>query len=348
MKKVCLVDVAERAGVSRGAVSQVMNGDVRGRISEPTKERIFAAMKELGYQPNRMARALSRGKTDCVGLMLSGFHNPFYVAVLEHSERLLAEAGYQLLLDSSSLHSKSEAPGKLHGWNIDGLLIYSSPREVLDNYLGESAKTLPVVRVGATKSTDDCVIFDVRSGARQAIEYSLKRGYKRIAHVTPCELGLSRSKMDGRLASYYDVCREAGLPLEVLPLNGVEEMSGGLRIGVEIAHQKPRRRPRVVMCHNDVTAIGVIHGLRRSGLRVPEDVAVVGFDGIAEGQLLDKPLTTVEMPVEELCRRAVELLLLRIEEKQKGTLDDEKVVPSPLAKRKKIIIPTQLIIGETA
>ena len=339
MPKVSLSDVATRAEVSRGAVSQVINGDVRGRISEATKTRIFQAMKELGYQPNRLARALSRGKTDTIGLMISGFRNPFYVALLEHTEKRLHEAGYQVLIDSSSLQETSEMSGKLRGWNVDGVLIYSSQKD-LTLCLGADARELPVVGMGTSAGRGDWVVFDIYSGATQAIEYSIKRGYKRIAHVTSCPEIQRRENMDGRLAACFDVCQKAEMPLEIISVAGEDLLADGRRIGLEMAARKPKKRPHVLLCHNDITAIGVIHGLRRGKVRVPEDVAVVGFDGINEGQLMDKPLTTVEMPIEEACERAVALLLKRVNEQSKA--------PSTTrTRRQKIVIPTRLIVGET-
>lgn len=342
MSKVSLSDVATRAEVSRGAVSQVLNGDVRGRISEATKARIFLAMKELGYQPNRLARALSRGKTDCIGLMISGFRNPFYVALLEHTEKMLHEAGYQVLIDSSSLQETNEMSGKLQGWNVDGVLIYS-PQKDLTLYLGADARDLPTVGMGTSSGRGDWVVFDIYSGALQAIEYSIKRGYKRIAHVTPCDTQ-RREQMDGRLAGCFDACQKAGVPLEIISIAGEDILAGGRRIGLEIAARKTKKRPHVLLCHNDAMAIGVINGLRRGKVRVPEDVAVVGFDGIDEGQLLDKPLTTVEMPIEEACRNAVALLLERIQQRE-ATGDK---ISKTRVRSKKIVIPTRLLRGETA
>ena len=342
MPKISLADVAKRAEVSRGAVSQVVNGDVRGRISEATKARIFAAMKDLGYQPNRLARALSRGKTDCIGLMISGFRNPFYVALLEHTERMLHEAGYQVLIDSSSLQETNEMSGKLQGWNVDGVLVYS-PQKDLTHYLGAHARDLPVVGMGTSAGRGDWVVFDMYGGATQAIEYSIGRGYKRVAHVTPCLETKRRAAMDGRLAACFDACQKADLPLEIISIAGEDVLAGARRVGLEIAARKSKKRPHVLLCHNDVAAIGAIHGLRRGKVRVPEDVAVVGFDGIAEGQLLEKPLTTVEMPIEEACQKAVALLLERIEQRREANSQS----PKTKSRRRKVTIATRLLLGET-
>lgn len=377
---VSLSDVAQRAGVSRGAVSQVINGDVRDRISAPTKERIFAAMSELGYQPNLMARALSRGKTNTIGLMLSGFRNPFYVSLLENTERLLAEAGYRVLLDSSSLMLGNASHGmphvevkdelqcgsKLRGWNVDGVLMYTPPHQEITQYLGATARDLPQVRMGTTSGPGDWVVFDIYDGARQAIEYVVSRGYTKIATATPYTSSTRREQMEGRLAACFDVCEKAGLSLELISISGEEEVVGGRRAGEEIARRPPKTRPHVVLCHNDALAIGLYHGLRRGGARVPEDVAVVGFDGIREGQLLDKPLTTVEMPTLEMCRSCIELLLSRIAQKciaqnqknraaplsstRNGSSSTRRAEQSELVKSpsQTIVVPTRLLIGETA
>ena len=324
-------DVAQACGVSAMTVSYVFN-EKPGAVSAATRERVLTAAKKLNYQPNRLARSLGRRKSDAIGMVVSDLRNPFFVEMLECAERLASEAGYQVFVDA---HQSSG--GRLGGWPVDGYLAWARPDQNLATFLG--LQTAPVVYWGDARREDgsDIVGVDLYASSRAAAEYAVRRGYSRWAYV--CPQYQSDFRFERRFCAWDDVCREAGLRLDTLwpshsdrPENVRENCR---QIGIELAGRPALRRPRLVACYNDVAAISVMHGLRRGGLRVPEDVAVIGFDGIEEGQMLDKPLTTVQVPIEQICRGALEILVARIED-------------SPSAAPRQIVVPTQLLEGETA
>ena len=310
---VSIRDIAARAGVSRGTVSKVLN-DSPDSLREETKARVRQAVADMGYAPNRLARSLGRRRTDTIGLRISGLQNPFFVDIMENAERLAFAAGYQVLVDAApSSCGTYGSYARMRGWPVDGVLMWASAGQGVSDYLGRQAAELPVVYLGDPGSDErDAVRLDIFGGAIQAAEYLLERGYKRPAFVYPYpQKGAEGS--DPRYLAYSQICDRAGLSLETVILTRPEETrSAGLETGLLLAARPSTIRPDVVLCLNDVIAQGVYFGLRRAGLTVPHDIAVVGFDGLEETQSLDIPLTTVRLPVEEMCRQALMILARRI------------------------------------
>lgn len=155
---------------------------------------------------------------------------------------------------------------------------------------------------------DDCVSFDLYTGAQNLARYLLGRGYRRFAYLSPFD-----SEIEMRAADSYLGCAEAlncaAAPLRYIrTLPDTETREAGLHTAAAIAAEPAGSRPEAIICHNDTVAIGLHCGLCRAGVRVPEDVAVAGFDGLEEGRFLVRPLTTVESPVEPLCAAGIELL----------------------------------------
>ena len=335
-----LGDVARHAGVSPSTVSHVLNGNVRARIAAKTQERIRQAAAELDYQPNRMARSLGRRRTDTLGLMIQGLQNPFYVQILENVERMALEAGYQVLVDAVAWQPRNDAQqAKLRGWPMDGALMWAQPAQTAQDYFGvqhEASRPFPVVYLGGQPRADDCesVVFDVYAGACAAMAYLVGRGYRKIAYVFPHDWVL-RQPDEPRRRAYREACASAGIALQMLLMEQPEETrQSGLQMGLALAAMPAETRPQAVLCFNDVIAQGVLFGLRRAGLRVPGDVAIVGFDGLLESQWLDVPLTTVMLPADEMCREALRVLLERIQGGQE-------------APPQQVIVPARLIVGGT-
>jgi LacI family transcriptional regulator len=334
---VSINDVASAAGVSKSTVSQVLNGNSQARIKIETQENIRRIAQELGYRPNRMARSLGRRRTDTIGLMVFGLRNPFFIELAETAERMVQEAGYQAVIDAATPLGAYHKPGMLHDWPVDGVLMWANSYQSLSDYLGPQAEHIPVVYQGAIERQDgsDAVGHNACEGARRLVEHLLAQGYRSIGQVMPHYFVDPRFD-DERPRTYAEVCRQADVPLETILLRDHHSLrAASVEVGVELAARPASKRPRALLCHNDVVAIGVIQGLRRSGVRVPEDVAVAGFDGIEEGQHLDTPLTTVRIPVEEICRRSLDILLLR--------LHSEVQLPT-----QRILIPTtEIAVGKT-
>ena len=341
---VSIKDVAERAGVSRGTVSSVMNADMTARISARTREHVQRIAEELGYAPNRLARSLGRRRTDTIGLLIAGLRNPFFVELMESAERLAQSAGFDVLTDDTFLTRPAARPqGKLFGWPVDGVLMWSTGVQTLSEHLGPQSVGTPIVYLGYERSDGAAfVALDHYRGARAAIEHLAARGYRRIGYLTPVRDAETGQGAEARVAAYEDICREWGLTPEypLVAQRGLYAPSRqtgwreiGYASGLELAAAKDRSR--AVFCHNDAMAIGVYHGVRRGGLRVPEDMAVVGFDGISEGLCLDKTLTSVTMPIEALCQSALELLLSQMRGDQDSGL-------------RSVLLEPALRVGETS
>ena len=332
---VSIRDVAAQAGVSLATVSKVLNDSAGSRIAPGTDERVRRAARELGYQPNRFARGMVRKNAQTIGLMISGLQNPFFVGVMEEAEKAALAAGYQVLLDAApSVDGTYTAHGKLRGWPVDGVLTWAGPHQDLTQFLGPQAHELPVTYLGYPRTDgSDWVAFDLAVGGRLAAEHLIALGRRRIGYVYPWEW--PRPDVGAAHQACLDTCRAAGVPVQtVSTVRRAETQRVGLETGLTIAALPAETRPDALFCHNDVIAIGVYHGLRRAGLRVPEDIALIGFDGLEEGQCLDVPLTTVETPIRVLCQEGISRLLRRL-------AGEHGAVPGCL-------IPTRLLRGGTA
>ena len=332
---VSIRDVAAQAGVSLATVSKVLNERTGTRISSGTQRRVREAALALGYQPNRLAQGMVQRKTQTLGVMISGLQNPFFLSVLEETERRALEAGYQVFLDAApSVAGTYGTHIKLRGWPVDGVLMWAASDQTLAQFLGPQAHDLPVVFLGYPRAdSTDWVAFDLAEGGRLAARYLIERGCRRIGYVYPWawprpDVGLVHG-------ACLETCHEAGVSVETISTVRPEETRrAGLETGLLIAARPAAERPDALFCHNDVIAVGVYHGLRRGGLRVPEDMALVGFDGIEEGQCLDVPLTTVQTPVDIFCKEAMSLLMRRLAK-----------TPEPPGQ---IVVPVRLLRGGTA
>lgn len=314
---VSIRDVARMAGVSLSTVSQALNDNAAARISEETRVRVKRVAAELGYRPNKLARSLISGRTDTIGLMVSGLRNPLYVNVLETAERLVMEAGYQAMLDTApSWRGSYSQHGRLNDWPVDGILMWALADQNAHDFISGLDPRTPIVYLGGSARADgsEHVGLDVVQGALQAATAIAERGVQKVAYAVPYPFGRDGLPAEDRHQAVTTFFGQRGVVVETLLLPRQEEtQAAGRELGLLLA-KRSGQLPEVVFCHNDVIAIGLYHGLRRTGVRVPEDVAIVGFDGIEEGQVLDKPLSTVRIPVDELCQSAVTFLIERLRE----------------------------------
>ena len=311
-----LAEVAARAQVSAGTASHVLNGNHRARIAPATQERVRRAAQELGYRPNLFARSLLGKKTRTLGLMANNLDNPFFVSVARAAWQRAREIGYEMLLDAqfSSLESFRDDP-RPGSWPVDGLLLWAETVQDIEFLLGREARGLPVVYLGLMSEADcDAVTLDFGAGMRRMMEHVTQRGYRRPVMIVPNLREGEKLNPQSRTRVFEDYCRGHGLPGTVLELPpGSPDLQAAFQSGLRLAALPASARPDVAVCYNDQTAIGVYHGIRRGGLRVPQDIAVTGFDGLLEGQCLDLPLTTAAIPIDLACGAAIEMLVHRIE-----------------------------------
>jgi DNA-binding LacI/PurR family transcriptional regulator len=302
--------VAARAGVGRGTASRVVNGS--SQVSPQAKAAVEAAITELGYVPNRAARALVTQRTDSVALVVSEseervFGEPFFAGVVRGISAALLETSMQLWLAmAQSPEQRERVERHLTGQHVDGVLLLSLHDD--DPLPAKLARRgMPSVLGGRVDTeSDHWVDVDNAGGARKAVEHLLGLGRTRIATIAgPQDMPVGRSRLTG----FRDAVRDAGLDPDLVAFGDFSEAAG-----VAGMHGLLARTPDLdaVFVASDLMACGALRALRETGRRVPRDVAVVGFENSPVARQCDPPLTTVNQPVEEMGRRMVELLLARI------------------------------------
>jgi len=302
--------VAALAGVGRGTVSRVVNGSPK--VSPEAREAVLRAIDELGYVPNRAARTLVTRRTDTVALFVSEseervFGEPYFAGIIRGISAGLAGTGLQLLLaiaQSPDDHRRFER--YLTGQHVDGVLMVSlHGGDPLPRRLEESG--VPTVLGGAPGGVDpvSCVDADNRGGARLAGEQLIGPGRRRVATITgPQDM---RVGVD-RLGGYQDVLAAAGLP-ELVATGDFSEESGE-RAMRELLDRSPDLD--AVFAASDPMAVGAMRVLKAHGRRIPDDVALAGFDDSATARHTDPPLTSVHQPLEAMGREMARLLVARI------------------------------------
>lgn len=302
--RINIYDVAKRAGVSVVTVSRVLNNTPSVRKSN--REKVLKAIQELNYQPNASARALARGKAGVVGLLTPSLNDAFMDQVVEAADKYLMEQGLFLALSVvGSPETFEERSNYLLKQNrVDGMILLTPLFE--DIFIPELKKSgIPYVLVDnqTVPSSGTSILVDNYSGGYEAVRHLLALGHKDILHISGPDTYLSSRE---RKRGYVEAMRESGLnPLPVY--TGQFSVDSGYKCILEAFEQSIR--PTAVFAADDMTAYGVIQGLRELGLSVPGNVSVVGFDDHPLSTELNPHLTTVHQPAEELGKRAVEELL---------------------------------------
>jgi DNA-binding LacI/PurR family transcriptional regulator len=286
--------VARRAGVSQSTVSLVLSGKSAGRISARTEEAVRQAAEELGYRPNVAARALRTGVARTVGMVVTDVTHPFFGFVLRGAQAAAWRAGYAVaLVDVANDPDRERASFEaLRAGPADGFLFFTiDPPE----RSGERIVAIEVQPPGMP-----FVRFDVERGTELAIDHLLALGHTRIAHLASGVDGetfrLRRRTMDTLLA---------GKALEpAARATSAFRFDDARRVALELLETTPT----AVFCDDDILAGGVYLAARERGLRIPEDLSVVGFDDLPFAQVFDPPLTTVAIDPEELGASAFEVL----------------------------------------
>lgn len=336
-----LVDVARAAGVSEMAASSALNGGRRGsaRVSAETRERVLAAAQRLGYRPNATARALANRRTNAVGVVanfLGEEPNLYFLEVFTGVIQGAAAAGQTTSVFTLSDWDTAAAriPAFCDG-RVDGLILLA-PR-LQDDGSAWLPQHTPMVSVHADRPAAGVVNIesDDEAGAFQLVRHLLAMGHRRILHVAgpPDFTGANR-----RVAGYLRAHAEAGVPPapdhEVRAPLSIE--GGRAAMEAWLARQRGRPLPEAVFGANDAVAVGCLDILRSRGLRVPDDVSVVGYDHTSMARTLQ--MATVRQPLHQMGRRAVEVLVERIESMRRG---------APYAGAPNIVLPTEIIAGTT-
>jgi LacI family transcriptional regulator len=310
---VTIKEVAQRAGVSVATVSSVIRGATGGnvRISPPTRLRVEDAIRELGYRPNILARGLRNQKSELLGFITDVVGNNLATgAMLQGAQDAASEAGTALLLFTSGNKPEIErrAIDIMHGHRVDGLIYGTMSHRVVD--VPDGIRDLPTVLLDARASDASLssVEPDDERGGYEATRYLIAAGHRRIAFINTCET--SRAA-DERLAGYRRALTEAGIePDPGLLTTATNTLS--VRMGEDAVAPllELPERPTAIFAYNDPLAQGVYQAIRRAGLRIPDDVSIVGYDDqLHIAAALEPGLTTMRLPHYEMGRWAVGHLL---------------------------------------
>ena len=315
-------DVAERAGVSVATVSRALNG--HSSVTAAVRERVRQAAIDLHYMPHGAARSLSMRRTESIGVLLPDLHGEFFSELIRGIDAGARTRGLHLLV-SSSHGDATEAAAALRTMQgrVDGLLLmspYVDAGVLADNL----PRGFPVVLMNSVISEAGCsaVLIDNYGGAYAMVRYLVASGHKRIAFVTGPENNLdARARLHGYRNAMVELL--PGQDEQVLRGDFTEE--GGYRAGKQILAQ--RIRPDVIFAANDIMAIGCLFALAESGVDVPREMAVVGFDDIPIARYITPALTTVRVRIADLGGRALERLLATVGQQEGGRVTTETMQP---------------------
>jgi LacI family transcriptional regulator len=308
--------VAEEAGVSRTTVSLVLNAVPDAHISVQTRQRVLEAARRLDYYPDDAARRLASGKTRTIALVWHRapdrtYRDAFLPGLLDGISRAARRYGYQVLFRPVEVDEPNGSYIELvRGRHTDGLVL-SGPRADDDRLRALGAEGFPVVLHGRLRSADiPSVDVDNVRGAVAAINHLLALGHRRVGMITNAPLVYAASRQ--RLEGYREALREAGIAYEeaLVREGNFDEESGYTAINDLLALDEP---PTAVFIASDMVAIGALRALHDCGVKVPEEMAVVGFDDITAARFITPALTTFHVPTFGLGWSAAELLIRIIE-----------------------------------
>jgi LacI family transcriptional regulator len=327
-------DVARRAGVSVSTVSLVINNS--GPVSPETRQKVLRAIEELGYHPRRFARSLASKRTGNIGFILTSDHfsraEPFYTKIFLGSEFEARNYDYYILLTTVEKRGKNagQLPRFLLERNVDGVIFAGYVPVPLVERVYELGVPFVLVDFLVKDRPFSCIVMDNDQAVRRAVGHLVaEHGHRRIAFVAG-EIG--HPSIRARLEGYRKGLEDFGIPRDPR-LERTEEphcsMDGGYRATRRMLEEKLEFT--AVVTANDATAFGVMRALKEAGLRIPEDVAVVGFDDIDAASQVDPTLTTLRVPKEEMGALALRRLVEVIE--RPGLAFERTVVPTELVLR---------------
>lgn len=329
-EKVTIVDVAAAAGVSFGTVSRVINNDVH--VKPETRERVIETMRRLNFVANRQARSLAGGKSHVIGMLVPDLGTGYIGEIIRGIDDELGMAGYDLMLYTTHRAAAKEAGyvGNLAQDMADGLLLVL-PRNPVD-YTGTlTRRKYPYVLIDHQGTGEDCAAVGATNwqGAYNATDYLIKLGHRRIGFITGwLDLGAAVDRLEGYKAALRT--HHIGFEPELIHEGTFDQIDGyvGAKRFLEL-----KNPPSLIFASNDVMAMAAMDAVREKGLRVPEDVSILGFDDIPQARMVRPALTTVRQPLEQMGRVATQMLL--------------EILKDPGSKPKRIELPTELIVRDS-
>lgn len=327
-------DVAKEAGVSITTVSRVLNNNYP--VKEETRLRIESAIEKLNYKPNTMARSLITKKSSMIGVIVPGITNLFFPTIVESLDEYMKSKGYSIVLSNTEGEAQKEQKlvEELMGRQVDGIIIIDPTMENLrKGYYDKISKSLPLIIVNGSANSNKCsfVCYDEEVGTIEAFKYLIDLGHEKIAFLR----GHKSFSYDIKQKIYQDIIEQEKLHYERI-------VNVGKGNSIEVVERTQCRieellmseeRPTAVFACNDLMAVGVMNTCNKLGIKVPEQLSIIGFDNTLLASITQPKLTTVDLHMKEIgCRAAVELL---------------DIIESHTKSRKKIILDTSLVIRES-
>jgi LacI family transcriptional regulator len=321
-----IVEVAKRARVSVGTVSNVIRGNPQ--VGRDLRERVEATILELDYHPNEIARSLKVNQTKMLGMVLPDITNPFFPEIIRGAEDKAFERGYLLVTANTDeqIERERRVVSALRSRRVDGLLLACAPgghskhiRGLMDS--GISVVCLDRVPVGVKV---DVVLLDNVRGSQDCVRHLIRVGYRSVAIITgPLEIQNARERLRG----YENALREEGIKVSRdLILQGDFRRESGYLLAKELLLR--RSRPSAIFVCNGVMTLGVLEALEEVGVRCPQDIAVATFDDLAVDRSFHPRLTVVAQPGYEIGARGATLLMDRVEGKMTGKPETIRMPPT--------------------
>jgi len=325
---VTMRQIAERAGVSIGTVSHVINGTAK--VREQIRERVLEAIGSLGYQPSQLARGLRRNQTSMLVMMIPDVTNPFFPAVVRGVEDVAYKSSYRLVLCNTDNDPRKEISyfNEMRSYRPAGWLLIPAVDSEIGTLLTPAASGSPAVCIDrqAQGWTGDVVLVANEAGAYSATRHLLRMGHRQLAVITgPLHLANAAERLKG----FKRALSEAKVSIEPDYVQEARfERNSGYEAAMRLLGMLPR--PTAILACNDLMALGVLLAVRELGLQCPAELSIVGFDNLDFAEFTAPALTTVHQPGYQLGTTAARLLLERIQ--------DSKQAP------RKVILPTELKI----
>ena len=306
MRSVSIKDIARAARVSHSTVSRALHNSPL--VNENTAARIQRLAREMGYTPSAIARSLVNRRTLTIGLVVTSISDPFVDRIVDGVEDLATTAGYGVFLGSSHADPEREMDvvQMFHRQRVDGVIVLASR---VGQLYAERLQELSVPIVLINNEADGAYLYSISSddaqGARLAVRHLIELGHRRIGYVGSAARRLTSHR---RQSGYSLEMRSAGLPLSP-ELVVVPDADSDMESGRAALDAMVRKDVSAIFCYNDRTAIGVLHAARERGVRIPDDLSIIGFDDIEPSWYVTPPLTTIHQPRFEMGRRAMQMML---------------------------------------
>ena len=329
-RQVTIVDVAKEAGVSFATVSRVLNDGVNVRPEK--RKRVQSAIKRLGYTTNLQAWSLRGGRSHLIGLVVRDLGTAYIGEIMRGVDMEFAENRYDVMLYTThrSLKKESAYVINLARGMTDGLLLVL-PRQPEAYLKTLRQRKIPHVLIDhqGIDERGPAIGATNRAGGYDATRYLLALGHRRIGFITgSMSMGCSRERLDG----YRAALRDHGVTVdEELIREGIFQQSRGYTAAIELLNLP--LPPSAIIGSNDVTAFGAMEAVRDRGKKIPDDISIIGFDDIPQAAQVHPPLTTIRQPLEEMGRRAAQMLL--------------QIIANPERPAEKIELPTELVVRES-